>query len=67
MGKGKGAPEQWVAVIRPGRGMFEMEGVTEKEARDALKLAAAKLASMTKISTRFAQQKVTSSTRASAS
>src|ERR1700694_1378650 len=38
MGKGKGAPEQWVAVIRPGRVLFEMEGVTEKEAREAMRL-----------------------------
>ena len=43
MGKGKGAPEQWVAVVRPGRVLFEMEGVTEKEAREALRLAAHKL------------------------
>jgi large subunit ribosomal protein L16 len=58
MGKGKGAPEQWVAVIRPGRVLFEMEGVTESEAREALKLAAAKLPILTKFSTRFAQEKM---------
>jgi len=43
MGKGKGAPEQWVCVVRPGRVLFEMEGVTEKDAREAMRLAAAKL------------------------
>jgi len=41
MGKGKGAPEEWVCVIRPGRVLFEMEGVTEAEAREAFALAAA--------------------------
>ena len=40
MGKGKGAPEEWVAVVRPGQILFEMEGVTEAEAREAMKLAA---------------------------
>ena len=44
MGKGKGAPEQWVAVVRPGRVLFEMEGVTEMEAREAMKLAAVEAA-----------------------
>jgi large subunit ribosomal protein L16 len=48
MGKGKGAPEQWVAVIKPGRVLYEMEGVTEKEAREALRLAAHKLSIRTK-------------------
>ena len=43
MGKGKGAPESWVAVVRPGRVLFEMEGVTETEAREALRLAGHKL------------------------
>ena len=43
MGKGKGAPEQWVCVVRPGRVLFEMEGVSEKDAREAMRLAAAKL------------------------
>ena len=43
MGKGKGAPDQWVAVIKPGRILYEMEGVPEKEAREALRLAAHKL------------------------
>jgi large subunit ribosomal protein L16 len=43
MGKGKGNPEQWVAVVKPGRVMFEMEGVPESVAKRAMELAAAKL------------------------
>jgi len=43
MGKGKGAPEYWVAVVKPGRVMFEIEGIEPELARAALKLAAAKL------------------------
>src|ERR1700741_5079280 len=43
MGKGKGAPEQWVCVVRPGKIMFEMEGVNEVEARQGRRVAAAKL------------------------
>jgi large subunit ribosomal protein L16 len=43
MGKGKGNPEYWVAVVRPGRMMFELEGVSEDVARRAFDLAAAKL------------------------
>jgi large subunit ribosomal protein L16 len=43
MGKGKGNPELWVAVVKPGRVMFELEGVTEVIAKEAMKLAAAKL------------------------
>src|ERR1700740_1961292 len=39
MGKGKGAPEGWVAVVKPGRILFEMEGVTATEARAAMRLA----------------------------
>src|SRR3982750_1477697 len=39
MGKGKGAPEYWVAVVRPGRILYEMEGVPEDVAREAMKLA----------------------------
>jgi len=53
MGKGKGAPEQWVCVVRPGRIMFEMEGVTEVEARKAMNLAAAKLPIKTKFIARI--------------
>ena len=43
MGKGKGSPERWVAVVKPGRVMFEIEGVTKEIAQKALALAAAKL------------------------
>jgi len=43
MGKGKGAPEQWVVVIRPGKILFEMEGVTKNVAEQAMQLAADKL------------------------
>jgi len=43
MGKGKGAPEQWVAVIRPGKILFEMEGVPKATANEAMRLAAAKM------------------------
>ena len=43
MGSGKGSPEYWVAVVKPGRVMFEMDGVTEDEAKEAMRLAANKL------------------------
>jgi large subunit ribosomal protein L16 len=43
MGSGKGNPEFWIAVVKPGRVMFEMAGVTKKEAQEALRLAAQKL------------------------
>ncbi|HEY2955216.1 MAG TPA: 50S ribosomal protein L16 [Candidatus Eisenbacteria bacterium] len=43
MGKGKGAPESWVAVIKPGRVLFELEGVTRIFAQEAMKLGASKL------------------------
>ena len=43
MGKGKGAPEGWVAVVKPGRVMFEVEGVSVELAREAMRLAMAKL------------------------
>jgi large subunit ribosomal protein L16 len=49
MGKGKGSPEEWVVVVKPGRMLYEMEGVTPKVAREALRLAAHKLP----LSTRF--------------
>ena len=58
MGKGKGAPEQWVCVVRPGRILFEMEGVSETDAKAAMKLAASKLPILTKFATRFAQEHV---------
>lgn len=48
MGKGKGAPEMWVAVVKPGRIMFEMEGVSEELAREAMRLAGHKLPIPTK-------------------
>jgi len=48
MGKGKGAPEEWVAVVKPGRVMFELEGVTEQLAREAVRLAGHKLPVATK-------------------
>ena len=49
MGKGKGSPELWVAVIKPGRMLYEMEGIEESLALDALALAATKLPIKTKI------------------
>jgi large subunit ribosomal protein L16 len=54
MGKGKGAPEQWVVVIRPGKIMFEMEGVPFEVANEALRLAAQKLPIPTKVVRRVA-------------
>lgn len=48
MGKGKGAPDHWVAVVKPGRVLFELEGVTQRLAREALDLASAKLPIKTK-------------------
>jgi large subunit ribosomal protein L16 len=52
MGKGKGAPEIWVAVVKPGRIMFELEGVPEDLAREAIKLAGYKLG----LKTRFVKR-----------
>jgi large subunit ribosomal protein L16 len=49
MGKGKGAPEMWVAVIKPGRMLFEMEGVAPDVGREALRLAAHKLSIATQV------------------
>ena len=43
MGSGKGSPEYWVAVVKPGRVMFEMAGISEEVAREALRLASYKL------------------------
>ncbi len=48
MGSGKGSVEYWVAVVKPGRVMFEMDGVTEEEAREAMRLAGYKLPIKTK-------------------
>lgn len=52
MGKGKGAPEYWVAVVKPGCIMFEIEGVSEEVAKEALRLAAQKLPIVTRFVTR---------------
>src|SRR5512143_1731157 len=52
MGKGKGAPDQWVAVIRPGKILFEMEGVDLAVDKEAMRLAAAKIEIPTKLVTR---------------
>ncbi|HEY3496883.1 MAG TPA: 50S ribosomal protein L16 [Polyangiaceae bacterium] len=49
MGSGKGSVELWVAVIKPGRVLFEIAGVPEKDARDAFRLAAAKLPGATRV------------------
>ncbi len=49
MGRGKGAPEQWVAVIRPGKVLYELEGVEEAVAREAFRLASHKLPLHTKV------------------
>ncbi|MGH9462158.1 MAG: 50S ribosomal protein L16 [Vicinamibacteria bacterium] len=53
MGKGKGNPELWVAVVRPGRILYEMEGVPEDVAREAMRLAGHKLPIRTKFAARF--------------
>ncbi len=55
MGKGKGAPEEWVAVVRPGRILFEMEGVSIRDAKRAMQLASAKLPIQTGFATRFGE------------
>ena len=52
MGKGKGSPEEWVAIVRPGRILYEMEGVSEDVARQALRLAAHKLPLATRFTAR---------------
>ncbi len=52
MGSGKGSPELWVARVKPGRIIFELDGVTEKVAREALQLGAEKLPIKTRIVTR---------------
>lgn len=54
MGSGKGAPDHWVAIVRPGRILFEMSGVTEEVAKDAMRLASNKLP----IDTRFVAREV---------
>jgi large subunit ribosomal protein L16 len=52
MGKGKGAPEYWVAIVKPGTIMFEISGVTDEVAKEALRLAAQKLPVLCKFSSR---------------
>ena len=52
MGSGKGSPEYWVAVVKPGRVLFEMDGVTEEDAKEAMRLAGHKLPIKTKFVTR---------------
>jgi large subunit ribosomal protein L16 len=52
MGKGKGNPEEWVAVVKPGRIMYEMEGVTQDVAKEAFRTAAQKIGIATKFVTR---------------
>jgi large subunit ribosomal protein L16 len=56
MGSGKGAPDHWVAVIKPGRVLYEINGVTEEIAREAMRLAAQKLPVKTKFVTRADQE-----------
>jgi large subunit ribosomal protein L16 len=55
MGSGKGAPDHWVAVIRPGKILFEMEGVSQETALEAMRLAAQKLPLQCKMVTRLVQ------------
>ena len=57
MGKGKGSPEGWVAVVKPGRILFEMEGVNLTEAKAAMRLAQAKLPIKTRFAVRFGEEK----------
>jgi large subunit ribosomal protein L16 len=52
MGKGKGNPEEWVAVVKPGRILYEMEGVTEDIARESFRTAAQKIGIATRFITR---------------
>lgn len=54
MGKGKGSPDYWAARVHPGRIMFELDGVTDDVAREALRLGAAKLPIKTRVVTRLA-------------
>ena len=62
MGKGKGAPEAWVVVIRPGKMLFEMEGVSQETAAEAMRLAAMKLS----VPTKFVVRQAASETAAAA-
>ncbi|HLM58755.1 MAG TPA: 50S ribosomal protein L16 [Pyrinomonadaceae bacterium] len=56
MGKGKGAPDHWVAVVKPGRILYEIEGVSEEMAREAMRLAAQKLPVKCKFVSRAEQE-----------
>jgi large subunit ribosomal protein L16 len=56
MGKGKGAPDHWVAVVKPGRILYEIEGVSEELAREAMRLAAQKLPIKCKFVSRVEQE-----------
>ncbi len=56
MGKGKGAPEGWVAVVRPGKILYEMEGVPEDQAQEAMRLAGHKLNIKSKFVKRFGKE-----------
>ncbi len=56
MGSGKGAPDHWVAVVKPGRVMFEIGGVSENDAREAMRLAAYKLPIKTKFIVRYREE-----------
>ena len=58
MGSGKGSPEYWVAVVKPGRVMFEIAGVSEEVAREALRLASHKLPIKTRIITKEAETEI---------
>jgi large subunit ribosomal protein L16 len=58
MGSGKGSPEFWVAVVKPGRILYEISGVPEETAREAMRLAANKLPIKTKFITREGEQQV---------
>jgi large subunit ribosomal protein L16 len=58
MGKGKGAPEGWVAVVKPGRILYEMEGVDFTTGKEALELAADKLGLKTRMITRASEMEV---------
>ncbi|MBM3789134.1 MAG: 50S ribosomal protein L16 [Acidobacteriota bacterium] len=57
MGKGKGAPEGWVAVVRPGKIIYEMEGVAEDQAREAMRLAAQKMSVKSRFVKRFGMER----------
>jgi large subunit ribosomal protein L16 len=61
MGKGKGAPEAWVVVVKPGRILFEMEGVSAETAAEAMRLAAQKIS----VPTKFVARNVPEATKAS--